>query len=194
LKSVNKVKDYKLISIDPSTRSLAYAILDSNNNIHEVGKIDISSCSSFKEKLFVIGESLPEILKKHKPEVAVIEEAVFIQNFRTSKSIAYVIGHSIGVISKHCKLVVEANPIVWKGGIGYKKVSKKEKEEWTEEFGEKESKRIASLERKNRVRVIICEMYGEGFDGDKYDSDEMDAIAIGVWYNIKRKKDGQEWG
>ena len=183
MKSLGVLKDYKIISIDPSTRSLAYAIMDSNNNILNIGKIDLSTASDIHEKLHIIGKSLPELIKEYEPKVAVIEEAVFIQNFKTSKLISYVIGHTMGVLAPFCNFVIEANPLIWKRDIGYQKVTKKEKEEWTNVLGEKEAKKYAAFERKNRVRVIIKDVFGEEFEDSLYDSDEIDALAIGVWYN-----------
>ena len=190
VKSLGALNDYKIIAIDPSTRSLAYAIMDTDNSIIDVGKIDLSSASDIHEKLNIIGKSLPILVEKYKPRIAVIEEAVFIQNFKTSKLISYVIGHTMGILSSSCKFVIEANPIVWKSAIGYKKVSKAEKAQWESEWGVTEGKKIAAKERKERVRVIIKETFGKEFEDSLYDSDEIDALAIGVWYN---RTAGERW-
>lgn len=183
MKSLGALKDYKIISIDPSTRSLAYAIMDSNNNILNIGKIDLSTASDIHEKLHIIGKSLPELVKEYEPKVAVIEEAVFIQNFKTSKLISYVIGHTMGVLAPFCNFVVEANPLVWKSQIGYKKVTKAEKEDWARQWGVTESNKWAAKQRKLRVRNLMKDKYGKEFEDSLYDSDEIDALAIGVWYN-----------
>ena len=190
MKSLGTLKDYKIIAIDPSTRSLAYAIMDTDNNIIDVGKIDLSSASDIHEKLNIIGKSLPALIKKHNPKVAVIEEAVFIQNFKTSKLISYVIGHTMGILSSSCKFVIEANPLVWKSAIGYKKVSKAEKDKWESQWGPTEAKKWAANQRKLRVREIIKETFGKEFEDSLYDSDEIDALAIGVWYN---RTTGERW-
>ena len=190
MKSLGMLKDYQIIAIDPSTRSLAYAIMDSNNNIIDIGKIDLSLASDIHEKLNIIGESLPQLVKQYNPKVAVIEEAVYIQNFKTSKLISYVIGHTMGILSSSCKFVIEANPLVWKSAIGYKKVSKAEKEQWESQWGATEGKKIAAKERKERVRVIVKEIFGKEFEDSLYDSDEIDALAIGIWYNMTA---GERW-
>ena len=72
---------------------------------------------------------------------------------------------------------------MWKRGIGYSKVTKAEKEKWEKEIGVKEARKKAAFERKDRVRQILVTVLGKDFDESRYDSDEIDAIAIGVWYN-----------
>ena len=88
MKSPGVLKKQTIISIDPSTRSLAYVVMNTNDEVIEIGHIDLSVVSEFKEKLKIIGEALPMIIDKYKPAVAVIEEAVFIQNFKKKNVIA----------------------------------------------------------------------------------------------------------
>ncbi|MAG73638.1 hypothetical protein CL620_04940 [archaeon] len=181
MKSLGKLNDFKIIAIDPSTKSLAYAIMNTDEDILEVGKIDLSLASDIHDKLFIISQSLPPLLEKYEPKVAVVEEAVFIQNFRTSKVIAYVIGHTIGVLAEYCKFVSEANPLTWKSALGYKRVTKKDVATWERTLGGVEGRKRAAFERKNRIRLILNDEVDIDLSG--YDSDEIDALAIGIWYN-----------
>ena len=186
MKSPGVLKKQTIISIDPSTRSLAYVVMNTNDEVIEIGHIDLSVVSEFKEKLKIIGEALPRIIGKYKPAVAVIEEAVFIQNFKTSKKISYIIGHTMGILAGSCSFIVEANPLVWKSQIGYKKVTKAEKDVWESQWGVTEAKKWAARQRKLRVRKLMKDKYGKEFEDSLYDSDEIDALAIGVWYNLTR--------
>ncbi len=186
MKSLDALKNQTIISIDPSTRSLAYAVMRSNDEIVEIGNIDLSGVSDFKEKLRIINCTLPGVIEKHKPSVAVIEEAVFIQNFKTSKLISYIIGHTMGLLAMSCPFVIEANPLVWKSQIGYKKVTKAEKEKWESQWGATEAKKWAAKQRKSRVRKLMKDKYGKELEDSLYNSDEIDALAIGVWYNLMR--------
>ena len=186
MKSIGALKRQTIMSIDPSTRSLAYAIMYTDDEVIKIGHIDLSGTSEFKEKLRIIGCALPELIELYNPDVAVIEEAVFIQNFKTSKLISYVIGHTMGILATSCPFIVEANPIVWKSKIGYKKVTKAEKEKWESQWGATEAKKWAAKQRKSRVRKLMCDKYGKEFQDSLYDSDEIDALAIGVWYNLTR--------
>ena len=186
MKSLGVLKKQKIISIDPSTRSLAYAVMYTDDEVIKIGNIDLLGTSDFKEKLSIIGCTLPGLIELHKPDVAVIEESVFIQNFKTSKLISYIIGHTMGVLATSCSFVVEANPLVWKSQIGYKKVTKAEKEKWESQWGATEAKKWAAIQRKSRVRKLMQDKYGKEFEDSLYNSDEIDALAIGVWYNLVR--------
>jgi len=186
MKSLGVLKKQKIISIDPSTRSLAYAVMYTDDEVIEIGNIDLTGTSDFKEKLRIIGCSIPGLIELHRPDVAVIEESVFIQNFKTSKLISYIIGHTMGVLATSCAFVVEANPLVWKSQIGYKKVTKAEKDKFESQWGATEAKKWAAIQRKSRVRKLMQDKYGKEFEDSLYNSDEIDALAIGVWYNLVR--------
>ena len=186
MKSLGVLKKQKIISIDPSTRSLAYAVMYTDDEVIEIGNIDLTGTSDFKEKLRIIGCSIPGLIESHRPDVAVIEESVFIQNFKTSKLISYIIGHTMGVLATSCAFVVEANPLVWKSQIGYKKVTKAEKDKFESQWGVTEAKKWAAIQRKSRVRKLMQDKYGKEFEDSLYNSDEIDALAIGVWYNLVR--------
>jgi hypothetical protein len=67
----------------------------------------------------------------------------------------------------------------WKSHIGYKNVTKSEKEAWKVKHGEKEAKKIAASERKERTGKIVKEKIN-GID-DITDNDILDSIAIGLW-------------
>ena len=92
----------------------------------------------------------------------------------------------MGILAVSCPFVIEANPLVWKSKIGYKKVTKAEKEHWESQWGSTEAKKWAAKQRKSRVRELMKEKYGKEFEDSLYDSDEIDALAIGVWYNLTR--------
>jgi hypothetical protein len=74
--------------------------------------------------------------------------------------------------------VKDVGPLEWKRWLGYKSVSKTEIAQWSKEMGDKEAKKKASFERKNRVKILLEEKIPELDEGDY---DVLDAIAIGVW-------------
>jgi hypothetical protein len=82
-------------------------------------------------------------------------------------------------LSLACNVKVkDVGPLEWKRWLGYKSVSKTEIAAWTKDMGEKEAKKKASFERKNRVKTILEERIPNLDEGDY---DVLDAIAIGVW-------------
>lgn len=183
---VSKVKDCRVLSIDPASHSLAWSVLDiSENNITVVdyGKINLASTPEMSRKFTIIKQELPAICGNYKPSACVIEQSVFIQNFQSSRIISYIIGFTWGILDDYCNNVIDVNPLTWKSGIGYKNVSKKEAALIEKEFGKKGIQQRLSNERKQRVKDILDQKI-ENFVSEGLDSDITDAIGIGMWYGI----------
>ena len=185
---VQKEKWNKVLAIDPASHSLAWAILSWDKELIATGKIDLSKEKQQSEKFNKIKKELLEVVEKHSPDVAVIEQSVYIQNFQTSRIISYIIGFTWGIISDRCKKIEDVSPLSWKPAIGYKNVTKKDGE-ILDKNGVKGSMLIKMKnERKNRVRQIVGVAFGKDTDGID-DDDIVDAIGISLWY-WKVKKNG----
>jgi Holliday junction resolvasome RuvABC endonuclease subunit len=171
---------YKVISIDPSSNSLAFSIFEAQDDAILVayGKIDFPKHAEMRQRYEIINAALPELVERYKPDTIVIEETIYIQNPNTSRLLAYIVG---GLMCKSVDLklrVIDVGPLKWKAYIGYKKVTKKEIDEWAKEHGEKEAKKIAAFERKDRVRAIMFHKFPQ-LENEDYDI--WDAIGIGWW-------------
>lgn len=176
-----KLHSGTILSIDPSTKSLAFAVVQRSGNdirLKAKGKLNFTGLDDVMSKLGFLNAILPVIIEYHKPDIVVIEQTIYIQNPQTSRLLSYVVGHMLG-LALLCKTKVkDVGPLEWKRWLGYKSVSKAEIAEWTKEMGEKEAKKKASFERKNRVKSILEERMPNLEEGDY---DVLDAIAIGVW-------------
>lgn len=183
---VKKVQWGRVLAIDPASHSLAWAVLDYDKNLIAVGKISLEQEKDQSLKFNKIKKELIEVVDKYQPDCAVIEQSVFIQNFKTSRIISYIIGFTWGIISDRCKTIEDVSPLVWKPAIGYKNLSKKD-EEVLKNNGKKGSIQIKLKdERKNRVREIVGVSFGKDTDGIE-DDDIVDAIGIALWYwKVKR--------
>lgn len=185
---VQKEKWSRVLAIDPASHSLAWAVLSCNKELIAVGKIDLSKEKEQSAKFNKIKKELLQVVTEHSPDVAVIEQSVFIQNFQTSRVISYIIGFTWGIISDQCDTIEDVSPLVWKPAIGYKNVSKKDAEVLAKN-GQKGSIQVKlKNERKNRVREIVGVSFGKDTDGID-DDDIVDAIGISLWY-WKVKKNG----
>jgi Holliday junction resolvasome RuvABC endonuclease subunit len=152
------------------------------------GKIDLSKDKEQSAKFNKIRKELLEIVETHSPDVAVIEQSVYIQNFQTSRVISYIIGFTWGVMSDKCNSIEDVSPLMWKPAIGYKNVSKKDGE-YLSKNGKKGSVQVKlKNERKERVREIVAVAFGKDAPGIE-DDDIVDAIGISLWY-WKVKKNG----
>lgn len=182
LRSITGKKEWsKVIAIDPASHSLAWAILDKNKNMIANGKIDLSKEKQQSEKFQKIKLELIKVVKEYKPDSAVIEQSVYIQNFQTSRVISYIIGFTWGILSDHCSSIEDVSPLVWKPAIGYKNVTKKDADELSKN-GKKGSIQIKMRdERKQRVREIVGVAFGQDVSNLE-DDDVVDAMGISLWY------------
>jgi Holliday junction resolvasome RuvABC endonuclease subunit len=185
---VKRDKWDRVIAIDPASHSLAWAILTYDKELIATGKIDLSKDKEQSAKFNKIRQELLEIIETHSPDVAVIEQSVYIQNFQTSRVISYIIGFTWGVMSDKCNSIEDVSPLMWKPAIGYKNVSKKDGE-YLSKNGKKGSVQVKlKNERKERVREIVAVAFGKDAPGIE-DDDIVDAIGISLWY-WKVKKNG----
>lgn len=185
LKSIVESKKYKrCLSIDPSSNSLAWAVIDNTNKVVDTGKIKFTKGTSMLEKLAVVNNEIPVLISKYKVDAAVIEQSVYIQNFQSSRILSYIIGHTFGEIVRlgvHCE---DITPLSWKPGIGYKNLSKQDAEELVNNDIKASKQLKMKNERKDRVRRIVSVAYGNNTPGLE-DDDIVDALGIGLWYHLK---------
>lgn len=185
---VSSIKSERIVAIDPSSHSLAWVIYDVTLDKIDLvanGKIDYKKDKDVSLKFKAIDTGLNEIIKEYRPKNAIIEQSIYVQNFETSRIISYVIGYSWGVLSAGGCLVSDVNPLMWKSGIGYKNLSKKDTEAFKND-GEKGSLQIKQKnERKKRVRNIVSKYFDKGDIGID-DDDIIDAAGIGLWFALKK--------
>lgn len=185
---VKKDKWNRVLAIDPASHSLAWAILSYDKELIATGKIDLTKEKEQSQKFNKIKKELLDVVKTYNPDVAAIEQSVYIQNFQTSRVISYIIGFTWGIISDKCDVIEDVSPLMWKPAIGYKNVSKKDGDVLSKN-GKKGSVQVKlKNERKERVREIVSVAFGKDAPGLE-DDDIVDAIGIALWY-WKVKKNG----
>jgi len=183
---IKKNEERRVLSIDPSSHSLAWVIFDVDRKENKIelvksGKIDYKKIPDIVGKFRSIRSSVESICVEYKPDVLVIEQSIYVQNFESSRIISYIIGFTWGIADEYCDKITDVNPLIWKNGIGYKNVTKKEIAE-LEKNGESGSAALkAKRERKKRVRDIVAPFFENDSDGLS-DDDIIDAAGIGLWY------------
>ena len=184
LQYLKKEKVRTVLAIDPASHSLAWCIMervDGKLAIIKTDKISFVKNSAIEEKFNQIKFGITSICDIYKPDVCVIEQSVYIQNFQTSRLLSYIIGFTWGMASFTCKRVFDVSPLVWRSGIGYKNLTIKDKDLLKENGQKKNIELKKKDERKRRVRVII-EEYFNANDLDLGDDDIVDAVGIAIWY------------
>lgn len=170
-----------LMAVDASSTAIAISIFEQKIDaayLLESSKIQLNNFS-INTKFNIISAHIPHYFKKYNIDYVFIEQPIYIQNPATSRVLSQISGHLIGVCLNYCNNVSEITIANWKSYIGYKNVSKAEKESWAREFGESESKKIAAKERKQRTINIVHEKIS-GID-HIIDNDICDSIGIGLY-------------
>lgn len=181
LKQKKTVSDSgRYLSIDSSSKSIAFAIFEKNNHANLVAAGKIKFPDGMRQKLLVINASIKALFDFY-PEIdhVIIEQTIYIQSPQTSRILSYIVGHIWGRCLEFCSDVRDVEIMKWKSHIGYKNVSKAEKQAWEDKYGLTEAKKIAAKERKERTGKIIKTKIA-GIDNIT-DYDIIDAIAIGLW-------------
>lgn len=170
-----------LMAVDASSTAIAVAIFDQRADetvLCETAKIKLEKLP-MNTKMHIISKFFATFFSKYNIDYVFVEQPIYIQNPATSRVLSQISGHVIGTSLLYCDNVYEVPIANWKSFIGYKNVSKAEKDAWTKQFGEKESKKMAAIERKQRTINIV---HGKipGIDHVN-DNDICDAIGIGLY-------------
>jgi Holliday junction resolvasome RuvABC endonuclease subunit len=123
-----KVKANRVIGIDASTNSLAFAIFEDGKPVR---------CGEFKFKGSTVFERLKHA--KHitralvaegtlQADYVAIESAIFVSNIQTGIDLAYVYGAIIGELMESNPQVHKVAPITWQTAIGNPNLKKAEKD------------------------------------------------------------------
>lgn len=128
LAQLTKVEARRVIGIDASTNSLAFAVFENGKPI-TCGEVQFNGASVFerlkdaKKKTRVMVEA--GILQG---DIVVIESAIMVRNVQVAIDLAYVYGAIIGELMALNPEVRKVAPISWQSGIGNPNLKKEEKE------------------------------------------------------------------
>jgi Holliday junction resolvasome RuvABC endonuclease subunit len=170
-----------IMGIDSSTKSIAMSLYHRGDDLRlsHLGKISLDDCKTMGDKIKRINLTLPTYFEKYKPDIVRIERTIYIQSPLTSRMLSYIVGAIWLKSSEFCDNVEDVDIMTWKSHIGYKKVSKAEITQWAKEMGEKDAKKKAAEERKERTKKLLIPKI-EGIS-EINDYDMLDAAAIGLW-------------
>ena len=105
----------KIVGLDADSKKIAIVCFNNNQLLYH--ELLISHSKDAKQRLYDLIMLFERQIKAIKPQIVYIEEAIFIQNFKTSRAIAEVIGNIKVVLSKY-KIDYETVPVnSWKKAI-----------------------------------------------------------------------------
>ena len=132
--SLNKTKTSRVLGIDCSTKSLAYACFDGPDALY-CGEVFFEGATVF-ERLNDARAKTQAIIDSEdvmgtdgfRADFVAIEAAIMVNNSKTVISLAYVYGAVMGVLLQNKAKVVEVYPIQWQTYIGNPNLKTGEKE------------------------------------------------------------------
>lgn len=125
---LTKVKAKRVIGIDASTNSLAFAIFEDGKPI-KCGEVVFKGATVF-ERLHDAQKKTRALVDSGelKADYVAIESAIMVRNIQTALDLAYVYGAIISELMVSNPEVHKVPPITWQSGIGNPNLKKHEKE------------------------------------------------------------------
>lgn len=189
--ALGKVKAKRVIGIDASTNSLAFAIFEGETPI-QCGEIKFNGSSVFerlkdaKRKTRVLVEA--GVLKG---DYIAIESAIMVRNVQTAIDLAYVYGAILGELGVGNSQLEKVAPISWQSYIGVKNLTKQERDVIVQEFPGKSKTWYQNKGRQIR-KSKIAEKAAEYFpdhvkmiEQGKVTDNVTDAIGIAYYASTK---------
>lgn len=169
----------KLLSIDASTNSIAFALFEDKKLISH-GKVIFSGNNTY-QKTQDANRKLSRFFEIFKGSVIIIEHTVFMNSPKTVADLALVQGAIVGAAGlNRIPISGSVNPVTWQSFIGNKVLSKLEKKEIMDSNPGKSIAWYKAREREMRKQKTI-NFVNTYYDKTINDDDVADAIAIGHW-------------
>lgn len=175
---MSKQKASRVMGIDASTHSLAFAVFE-DRKLVRYGKINFSGADSY-HRLASSMDRMVGLYDNFDVDFIAIEKAVMVR----SVSVAIKLGMSVGVIiaclMRDSTNVVEVPPITWQSFIGNTIFTKKEKAAFKRRNPGKSASWLRNEIRKERKRYTM-NYFNKRFGISIDDDDVSDAIGV-AWY------------
>lgn len=120
----------RVLGIDCGTERTGYGIIDSDGRSHrliEAGVIRTSPARPLETRLAHIAGELRELIRRHAPEAAAVEEVFYAANVKTMLKLAHVRGAALLVIAEAGLEFGEYSPLEIKTSVvGYGRAEKQQ--------------------------------------------------------------------
>lgn len=162
----------KILGIDPGYERLGIAVLEKNKGDRKETLV-YSNCFktsaklSLPERIFLLGQEIESVIKKHSPEKLAIEKLYFENNAKTAMGVSEARGAIIYIAKSHGLEILEYTPLQIKNAVtGYGKATKPQVHTMVS--------RLINLPEKIKPARNATHNVAGGQD------DEIDAIAVAI--------------
>lgn len=172
-------KAQRVIGIDASTNSLAFAIFEGDTPI-QCGEVQFNGSTVFERlkdaKIKTRGLVEAGVLSA---DYVVIESAIMVRNVQVAIDLAYVYGAIIGELMATNPEVHKVAPISWQSGIGNPNLKKAEKEQIIKDFPDKSKTWYQNKGREIRKQRTL-KIAREYFDIESNSDNIGDAVGLAL--------------
>jgi crossover junction endodeoxyribonuclease RuvC len=120
----------RVLGIDCGTERTGYGVIDSDGGSHtlvEAGVIRTKARDPLHTRLLAIAQELREVIRKHNPESAAVEEVFYAVNAKTALKLSHVRGVALLVIAEAGVELGEYSPAEIKMSVvGYGRAEKEQ--------------------------------------------------------------------
>lgn len=174
---ITKPKAARVLGIDPSTKSVAWCLLD-GDTIESAGDKDLAGSSLYErmQDAYTTAEGFLDL----KPDYVAIESAVYVNNRKTVVKLAYFYGVVMGVFAHNKVIFDEVPPITWQAWIDNPPTKRKKRKAYKDanpDLSNYKVKKHFREIRKQRTIDWVEDNYGYKTDNDNI----ADAIAIAAY-------------
>ncbi|MFP4497536.1 MAG: crossover junction endodeoxyribonuclease RuvC [Vulcanimicrobiota bacterium] len=155
----------KILGIDPGIAITGYGVVEIENEtpfLLEYGGIKTKKGLPKPERLRIIHSSITDIVKKHKPDIMVIELLFFNRNTKTALTVGEARGIALLVAGQNDMEVFEYTPLQVKESLtGYGRVKKNELREMVQLELDLE-KPPKPIDASDALAIALCHYYLSG--------------------------------
>lgn len=149
----------RILGIDCGSQTTGYGVIESDGSRHEfveAGAIETDPAHPFVARLETVGTRLREVIAKHAPDEAAVEDAFYAKNARSALKLAQVRGVALFVLAEAGITIGEYAPAVVKMAITGSGRAEKTQVQWMVRALLKLDDDIWPLDASDAVAVAIC--------------------------------------
>ncbi len=149
----------RILGIDCGSQTTGYGVIDSDGTRHalvDFGVIKTSAKDTFAERLLTIGAGIRDVVARHAPDEAAVEDTFTAANARSALKLTHVRGVALFVLAEAGLTVGEYPPAQVKLALVGNGRAGKEQVQWMVRVLLKLPEPIRQLDASDALAVAIC--------------------------------------
>lgn len=166
----------RILGIDSSTTGVAWTLVSSGKPL-KWGKINLTKYKGMEDRLRVIGEEYPKLLKELKPDYVYVEQTIYMRNVATMRVLSYIVGALMCATSQAGIGITDISPMTAKSFYGYLTLSRKFTAAAARKLGKLPGKKLCEGLRKSQIQRVNTHNFPK-FDASDHDISDSCSIAM----------------